>query len=114
VLKRKAIENYLPDSALESWARQKGGTERRDRQKKLKALRECAHRFYYNMKDGYEGDRRRNPKVSWIPDARNHPLEQGFGSDISSFFAGVDLDDFDISARAELRHFTTELLKRIR
>ncbi|MFW5739776.1 MAG: hypothetical protein ACOC1F_05360 [Myxococcota bacterium] len=114
VLQRRAIENYLPDRALESWVKVKSGAERRDRERKRKALRGCAHRFHYNTKDGYAGDRKRIPKPSWLPAAQNHPLEQGFGADISSFFADVDPDDFDTSARNELERFTTELLRRIR
>lgn len=114
VLQRRAIENYLPDRAFESWAKGKGGAERRDRDRKRKALQKCAHRFHYNTKDGYAGDRKRSPTPSWLPNARNHPLERGFGADISSFFTDVDLDDFDSSARKELEPFATDLLRRIR
>lgn len=114
VLRRRAIENYLPDSALDSWAKAKAGAQRRTREKTVKALRRCDHRFHYNMKHGYAGDRNRTPRVSWLPDARNLPLEQGFGPDISSRFEELSLEDFDSDARSELRHFTTELLRRIR
>jgi hypothetical protein len=115
VLHRRAIENYLPDSALETWTKATGGAQRDERSCKREALRTCSHRHFYNMKNGYKGDRGRRPAPpTWLPSVTNHPLEEGFGSDISSFFAGVHVDDLDRSARAELRAFTTELLRRIR
>lgn len=115
VLRRRAIENYLPDSALEAWTQSAGGAQQEARRRKLEALRTCGHRRFYAMKDGYKKDRARRPSPpTWLPSVTNHPLEEGFGSDISSLFAGVHFNDLDRSARTEIQAFTTELLRRIR
>lgn len=114
-LRRRTIENYLPPSAFERWSRDaREGRARRRREAKVRELERCGHRAHYNVKGGYAGDRRREPLPSWLPTARDTPLEQGFGEEIWRRFEGVCRADLDPQARQELSPFVERLLERIR
>lgn len=114
VLRRRAIENYIPDSVMERWAKSAASAEGRRRTKCVKALALLAHRHHYNMKDGHAGDRRRVPPVSWLPAATSGHLEHGFGRDIVNRLADARTAELQRDGSfAELRPFIEALRRRI-
>jgi hypothetical protein len=94
-LQRRAIENYLPVRALEAWAylgTEKVRTPRRRAVAAFASMSE-AHRHHYNMKGGFERDRR-DPSAG-IPElygelADHKDLQSGFANDIAVLFQERD------------------------
>jgi hypothetical protein len=104
-LNRRAIENYLPIEALEKWVeevqigekesqknRQRKETEKQERQLKVMAFRELnpLQRHHFNMKEGFNGDRKRSSEVGNLYDdldalTKQH-LTSGFGENIAKLF----------------------------
>lgn len=90
-LHRRAIENYLPAKALQAWANNSLGKLKSDRRRAAAAFAgmKPAQRYHYNMKMGFEGDRKdRQRGVPSLYDAilGHRDLQQGFGSSIASLF----------------------------
>lgn len=107
-LERRCIENYLPPEVLENAKGPKKPA------KAAAALRQFPRRHFYNMKRGHRGDRGRTPPVPWLPVAENTPLEDGFGDDVNELFDRVRNDQLRADGGFdELRHFITELQRRI-
>jgi hypothetical protein len=94
-LQRRAIENYLPVKALEAWVHISRGSMRTSRRKAVAAFASmpAAHRHHYNMKGGFERDRR-DPSAG-IPElygelAEHKDLQSGFATDIAVLFQERD------------------------
>lgn len=94
-LQRRAIENYLPVRALEAWAYLGKGNVRAQRRRAVAAFASMpeAHRHHYNMKGGFERDRR-DPSAG-IPElygelADHKDLQSGFANDIAVLFQERD------------------------
>ncbi|HWN69820.1 MAG TPA: hypothetical protein VNM90_19395 [Haliangium sp.] len=88
-LKRRAIENYLPRQALDNYTREAfpGGKERSGRQVfKAYYAMEPLQRHHYNLKEGFQQDRKRGEKIDLLQhfgDHQNQPeLQRGFGKQI--------------------------------
>jgi hypothetical protein len=114
MLRRRAIENYLPIGALHRWAEAAAGAERRRRRRLVKALSRESFRPFFNMKKGHQGDRGRQPPPSWLPSEQGTPLEGGFGRDISRRFADArELELREDGGFDELRGFVEWLRRRI-
>jgi hypothetical protein len=89
VLRRRAIENYIPMAALERWADSVNGSNRRNRQKLVAAFAALPadRRHRYHLKKGYAKDRKRKPRPpTWLPATTALPLETGFSAAISDCF----------------------------
>lgn len=90
-LQRRSIENYLPVKALESWA-YTGGRNRRSSRRRIVAAfshMQPEQRHHYNMKGGFERDRRSpGSKIPPMYDEHleNPDLQHGFGNDIADLF----------------------------
>jgi hypothetical protein len=114
VTRRRSIENYIPIPALERWVDRVDSHERETARKRVKALAGFAHKHWFNMKDGHEGDRKRNPPISWLPPDKNSRLEEGFGAPIAMCFADVSSAEFQADGSFdELRSFILALRRRI-
>jgi len=117
VLKRRAIENYLPLKALRRW--QRGNDERHQIVECFETLTRDQQN-HYNMKKGFAGDLANQIRAG---DLYNHPpisdrtsatLDSGFGSNVAELFHDyVRVEDLDHEAQAELREFVHEVLARI-
>lgn len=123
MLRRRAIENYLPRRSLERWASLSDGRQEERRRRKVRALFEgMGHdqRAHYNVKAGFAGDARRHDRApdlyQDISAETRQALEDGFGEDIAALYDDPRLrhEDFDAAAKDELRPFVDELLARIR
>jgi hypothetical protein len=118
MLHRRSIENYLPVAALRRHRAPAGKAAARDFERKCRALEALGlERRVYNMKGGFEKDRRSSPAPVWLPPDQNTPLEEGFGADVAELFGRPDcvaaLAD-DRAARDELGPFIWDLIKKIR
>jgi hypothetical protein len=116
VLRRRAIENYLPIAALDRWARGHDGHERA-----VAALSRLtdAQRHHFNMKEGFDRDAPHAARTGGLYDAVpprvRERLRSGFGSDIAKLFMrSVKVEDADSDARSEVNAFLTEVLARMR
>lgn len=114
VLRRRAIENYLPEPALEAWANDSQGESAAEKDRRLKAWRQLSDRMkhHHNMKKGLGGDSGRiheevtrgrlnsdlcaphperermtilAPYAALDPDTRA-ALHEGFGNNIATYF----------------------------
>ena len=94
-LKRRAIENYLPVKALEAWTYLGKGNLRTMRRRAVAAFAGMseAHRHHYNMKGGFESDRR-DPSTGgsefYGELAHHRDLQGGFGHEIAALFQRQD------------------------
>lgn len=114
VTRRRAIENYLPITALERWVKSVGAQERESCQKRVEALKAFPRKHEFNMKKGHGGDRRRSPAATWLPANRNTRLEEGFGADIATQFEKVGSDELKADGSFdEFRSFIHALRRRI-
>lgn len=116
VLRRRAIENYLPIAALRKWT--KGNDNRRRMVLALERLTD-AQRHYFNMKGGFNKDTSNAARAGDLHDRLSPSvraqLQDGFGYDIAKLFArSVRIEDVDSDARSEVRAFVTEVLARMR
>jgi len=124
-LLRRSIENYLPKSALERWAMQKTGNQKKKRERIVRALFKLTseQRAHYNMKDGFNQDEKR-PGAGKLFDGARRPeadvrrtLADGLGYDIATLYehGGISHDEFenDHSVR-ELKQFIADVIERIR
>lgn len=113
VLRRRAIENYLPIVAL------RRGTSGMDREIKALEKLSSAQRHHFNMKGGFDGDGRSAGRAGdlfdGVPAHARERLRTGFGADIARLFARVvRWEDVDADGRAEVQAFVTEILARLR
>lgn len=87
-LNRRASENYLPPKALLSWAGSLKGPQRTKTRKKAEAFAdmEPKQRHHYNMKHGFDGDRKRASDLPELFDGpkKNPDLRKGFGGQIAA------------------------------
>ena len=113
VLRRRAIESYLPSAALR---RHLGADDRI-----VAALDRLspAQRHHFNMKGGFDKDAPNAARADGLYDSL-HPrvrerLREGFGVDIAKLFTrSVRVDDVDEDARDEVGAFVTQILARMR
>lgn len=96
-LKRRASENYLPQQAIHAWAHQATGNLRTERRRKAETFSEMepTQRHHFNMKRGFEGDRREGEE---IPDffgdwAAKPELATGFGRNIARLFLDLEFQE---------------------
>lgn len=113
VLRRRAIENYLPIAALQR------GTSGQDRAIAALNRLSSAQRHHFNMKEGFVKDAphaaRAGNLYEAVPPRARERLAGGFGTDIAKLFARtVKFDDVDGDGRAEVHAFVTEILARMR
>lgn len=118
---KRAIENYLPATALERWVKFKQGPQRNARQKLVRAFLSLSddERAYFYMKKGLLKDENQPPKTLFQElDTRTRAvLSEGFGDDIQSLYADgqIKSDEFtQDTAFRELRSFIQGLIQRIR
>jgi hypothetical protein len=94
-LQRRAIENYIPEPALERWLKERHSREFEDTWlPKLRAFRQMTpdQRHYFNMKRGLRGDREGgglsevwDSLADQLPEVATH-LEEGFGDAVAGVF----------------------------
>jgi hypothetical protein len=87
-LSRRAIENYLPVKALQGWAHSSFGNLRTSRRRKADAFAGMRpdQRHHYNMKHGFQGDRKDGIPSFYEAFADHSDLQGGFGQDIASLY----------------------------
>jgi hypothetical protein len=87
-LSRRAIENYLPAKALQGWAHNSSGNLRTSRRRKADAFASMRpdQRHHYNMKHGFQGDRKDGIPSFYEDFAGHSDLQEGFGRDIASLY----------------------------
>ncbi len=114
-LRRRAIENYLPESAIEEWAsRGKTWEEKRIRAGKTREWKQLTgeQRWHLNVKKGFEGDRARFVRLKakdqqrfqdfWASTPESKPaLASGFDESIADLFAEGALARIDRSSLAQ-------------
>jgi hypothetical protein len=99
-LKRRAIENYLPNQTLQHWAGNASvHTERERRAATRKAWAQLTEQqqAHYNMKKGFDGDHQqvqtlKSPskeeyQTLWKQMVSSPELAHGFGGDVASLFS---------------------------
>jgi hypothetical protein len=113
VLRRRAIENYLPLVAL------RRGTTGQERA--IAALNGLSseQRHHFNMKEGFDRDAPHAARTGKLYDkVAQHlrdRLRSGFGTDIAKLFSRtVRVEDAEGDAHAEVNAFVTEILARMR
>lgn len=116
VLRRRAIENYLPVATLR---REAAADER-----VLNALARLSdeQRCHFNMKEGFDRDAKDPHHAARVgglydslPARDRERLRRGFGTDVARLFAGrVREGEVDDGARAEVEAFVAEILTRMR
>lgn len=94
-LMRRATENYLPQPAIHAWAHQSAANLRTTSRRTAEAFSamEPIQRHHFNMKRGFEGDRRHG-----IPSFYGHwpqkpELARGFGGDIAKLFLHMEFPE---------------------
>jgi hypothetical protein len=87
-LRRRAIENYLPVKALEAWIDTGPRDRREDRRRRVAAFAamDPEFRHHFNMKGGFERDRREGIPGFFLPHADHRDLQSGFGREIAELF----------------------------
>lgn len=89
-LERRASENYLPQQALHGWAHQASSNQRTSRRRTAEAFSQMEphQRHHFNMKKGFNGDRKYGKEIpSFFGDWPQKPeLAEGFGSNIAKLF----------------------------
>lgn len=122
MLKRRAIENYLPLPTLERWCGEKKGKEERDRKAKMRAFSRLqpVQRHHFHMKDGLKKDNKPGAPASALSAALNDrdrgKLRDGFGPRIAELFES-DVHEDELKRDGgwhELRPFIEGLIARIR
>jgi len=82
VLRKREIENYIPDDVLVAWSRPRGSSERRARVEALRRL-DRQQRDHYPMKKGLRNKAGHSAELfSTISAEDRAALDQGFGSDV--------------------------------
>ena len=87
-LSRRASENYLPVQALQAWAHTSPGNLRASRRRRTDAFASMRpdQRYHYNMKHGFQGDRKDSIPPHYGTYADHADLQNGFGGDIASLY----------------------------
>lgn len=123
MLERRCIENYLPRSALEGWARRSDGRQEKIRESRVRHLFDQLgpeQREHFNFKEGFEGDSKRHDRAEdlfeKLPAETQRMLEKGLEPDIAAIYRErrVRWHELENSAKRELQPFVSELLARIR
>lgn len=123
-LRRRAIENYIPRPALESWTYGNGKVNRLAREPVMRAFANLSEqqRHHFNMKDGMLGDsKRKDANAGTLFDDQGVKekvsLQSGFGSDVATLFSteiiSEEMMDRD-GALAEMRPVINGLLAQMR
>lgn len=122
-LERRAIENYLPKSALERWCKQAQGRARLERSAQVEALfalRE-EQRAHYNMKEGFEKDvpnaHRAGPLWDDVQGEARRLLDKGLDKHIAQLYRDghVRFDELERAvAVTRVQDFAREIVERIR
>jgi hypothetical protein len=123
-LGRRAIENYLPPTALFGWAELASGPEKKRRREAAEAFRDLspAQRAHYNMKSGLFGELPRQrrewyiqqqstqlqpqdlePLFRALPEESVRRLHSGFGPDVASLY-GDDVVLSEAMLAREISH----------
>ncbi|MEO7495884.1 MAG: hypothetical protein ABIV04_13170 [Massilia sp.] len=87
-LNRRAIENYLPISALELWASTQSSTRARYTRRQLTPFKKLsdAERDHFNMKSGPNGDRFVVPYPA-LNAYESRQLQKGFGKKVATVYS---------------------------
>jgi hypothetical protein len=99
ILRRRAIENYLPMNSLRKWMQERPGIRRALFEAYCHLTPEQRHHF--NMKRGFAGDlavrgRSCGTLYSEVPPGERDLLQCGFGSSIADLFKGPLVTDDDL------------------
>ncbi len=99
-LRRRAIENYIPRPALESWTYGNGKASRQAREPVMRTFSKLAEaqRHHFNLKYGLAGDsKRKDGPAEGLFDDRDHVdisnLQNGFGDDVATLFSTDIIDE---------------------
>lgn len=96
-LMRRASENYLPQPAIHAWAHQSAPNLRTSRRRTAETFSEMepTQRHHFNMKRGFEGDRRHGGALpTFFGDWPQKPeLARGFGGNIAKLFLDMEFPE---------------------
>lgn len=115
MLKRRFIESYMPQSELDKAASPKVNADTVEAFTRFSK----AGRWYFNMKEGFAGDERRDDKercrdlFDQISQADRAALKCGFGNQLANYYSNVDASEFnwDDDAREEAEQALPKLMR---
>jgi hypothetical protein len=114
MLKRRFVESYIPQKALEAWA--SADESRRQIFDAWKGL-DTEHKYHFNMKNGLGKDVGRGDFAAarrfWVDHVDDPALQKGFGRKVSEVLENPELcwSNYDADARDEANEALGQLLR---